>query len=131
MLAAKSHAELIAPFESRSAAVRAFVTTICPRLTLQIVVHTVLLHIYVLHRFLYSILFVHVILLYCVHHNLYNMLNLLNCILLVLQELSDPFGPTITDPSIQAIVVSSETLPGARKINRLVWYTSIQYSTIQ
>lgn len=34
-------------------------------------------------------------------------------------ELSDPFGPTITDPSIDAIVVSSETISGANKINLL------------
>eukprot|EP00605_Chrysophyceae_sp_TOSAG23-4_P000773 GSChrysophyteH1.ASY1.ANO1.862.1 assembled CDS len=34
-------------------------------------------------------------------------------------ELSDPFGPTITDPTIEAIVVSSETLSGACKINEL------------
>jgi pantetheine-phosphate adenylyltransferase len=34
-------------------------------------------------------------------------------------ELVDPFGPTITDPSLQAIVVSSETIGGALKINSL------------
>jgi len=34
-------------------------------------------------------------------------------------EIQDPFGPTITDASIQAIVVSSETIPGAHKINQL------------
>ena len=34
-------------------------------------------------------------------------------------ELSDPFGPTITDPSIDAIVVSSETVGGALKINQM------------
>jgi phosphopantetheine adenylyltransferase len=34
-------------------------------------------------------------------------------------ELSDPYGPTITDPSIDAIVVSSETVSGANKINQL------------
>lgn len=34
-------------------------------------------------------------------------------------ELSDPFGPTITDPTIDAIVVSSETISGANKINQL------------
>lgn len=38
---------------------------------------------------------------------------------LELCELSDPFGPTVTDPDIQAIVVSSETIPGAYKINEL------------
>jgi cytidyltransferase-like protein len=32
-------------------------------------------------------------------------------------ELQDPFGPTITDPKIEAIVVSSETIAGAHKIN--------------
>ena len=34
-------------------------------------------------------------------------------------ELSDPLGPTVSDPSIDAIVVSSETLTGAEKINLL------------
>jgi len=34
-------------------------------------------------------------------------------------EIQDPFGPTITDATIQAIVVSSETVPGANKINQL------------
>ena len=34
-------------------------------------------------------------------------------------ELADPFGPAATDKTIEAIVVSSETLPGARKINAL------------
>lgn len=32
-------------------------------------------------------------------------------------ELADPFGPTITDASIEAIVVSSETVAGAHAIN--------------
>jgi pantetheine-phosphate adenylyltransferase len=32
-------------------------------------------------------------------------------------HLTDPFGPTITDPTIEAIVVSSETIGGAHKIN--------------
>lgn len=36
-----------------------------------------------------------------------------------LVELTDPFGPTISDPSIEAIVVSSETLSGAHKINSI------------
>lgn len=34
-------------------------------------------------------------------------------------ELSDPYGPTVTDASIEALVASSETLPGAEKINKL------------
>eukprot|EP00606_Chrysophyceae_sp_TOSAG23-5_P000393 GSChrysophyteH2.ASY1.ANO1.285.1 assembled CDS len=34
-------------------------------------------------------------------------------------ELSDPFGPTIMDASIEAIVVSSETIRGALKINAI------------
>ena len=34
-------------------------------------------------------------------------------------ELSDPFGPAITDKTIEAIVVSSETIEGARKINKI------------
>lgn len=34
-------------------------------------------------------------------------------------ELFDPFGPTITDPSFEGIVVSSETLVGAQTINKL------------
>lgn len=34
-------------------------------------------------------------------------------------ELQDPYGPPIVDPSIQAIVVSSETIEGARAINRI------------
>jgi len=33
--------------------------------------------------------------------------------------LTDPFGPTITDPSIGSIVVSSETITGVSKINKL------------
>jgi cytidyltransferase-like protein len=32
-------------------------------------------------------------------------------------ELVEPYGPTITDPTIEAIVVSSETILGAFKIN--------------
>lgn len=32
-------------------------------------------------------------------------------------ELQDPFGPAIVDPTIDAIVVSSETISGANKIN--------------
>ena len=31
----------------------------------------------------------------------------------------DPFGPTITEPKIDAIVVSSETIFGAFKINKI------------
>ena len=34
-------------------------------------------------------------------------------------KLSDPYGPAATDPTIEAIVVSEETLPTARKINDL------------
>lgn len=34
-------------------------------------------------------------------------------------ELQDIFGPTITDHSIEALVVSSETIPGAYKINEI------------
>ncbi|KAJ1401014.1 hypothetical protein B484DRAFT_405846 [Ochromonadaceae sp. CCMP2298] len=36
-----------------------------------------------------------------------------------LVQLTDPFGPTITDPDVEAIVVSSETIRGAFKINDL------------
>jgi phosphopantetheine adenylyltransferase len=34
-------------------------------------------------------------------------------------EITDPFGPTIVNPLIQAIVVSSETVTGAFKINEI------------
>jgi phosphopantetheine adenylyltransferase len=34
-------------------------------------------------------------------------------------ELADPFGPTISQPDIDAIVVSSETILGAMKINEI------------
>lgn len=34
-------------------------------------------------------------------------------------ELFDPYGPTISEPNIDALVVSSETLAGAYKINQL------------
>jgi pantetheine-phosphate adenylyltransferase len=34
-------------------------------------------------------------------------------------EIFDAFGPTITDPNLDAIVVSSETLNGAIKINKI------------
>lgn len=34
-------------------------------------------------------------------------------------EIFDPFGPTISDPDLEAIVVSSETLNGAIKINKI------------
>jgi phosphopantetheine adenylyltransferase len=33
-------------------------------------------------------------------------------------QLEDPFGPTVSDPDLQAIVVSSETIKGAFDINR-------------
>jgi pantetheine-phosphate adenylyltransferase len=36
-----------------------------------------------------------------------------------LVELQDPYGPTIVDPTVDGIVVSSETLAGAIKINSL------------
>jgi cytidyltransferase-like protein len=36
-----------------------------------------------------------------------------------LAQLADPFGPAITDPEIEAIVVSSETIRGAFKINAI------------
>lgn len=36
-----------------------------------------------------------------------------------IQELNDPFGTTITDESIDAIVVSEETEPTAKKINQI------------
>lgn len=36
-----------------------------------------------------------------------------------ISELKDPAGPTATDPSIEAIVVSTETANGARKINEV------------
>lgn len=35
-----------------------------------------------------------------------------------LVQLEDPFGPTISDPEIEALVVSSETIRGAFEINR-------------
>jgi len=34
-------------------------------------------------------------------------------------QLDDPCGPTISEPDIDAIVVSSETIPGATKINEI------------
>jgi len=36
-----------------------------------------------------------------------------------LVELTDPYGPTVTDAGVQAIVVSSETLSGATRINSI------------
>ena len=36
-----------------------------------------------------------------------------------ISELSDPYGPAITDKSIEAIVVSSETIQGAKDINKI------------
>lgn len=34
-------------------------------------------------------------------------------------ELIDPYGPALSDPEVEAIVVSSETISGANKINQL------------
>lgn len=34
-------------------------------------------------------------------------------------EINDPFGPAVTDPCLQAILVSSETIVGAFKINHI------------
>ena len=36
-----------------------------------------------------------------------------------ISELNDPYGPAITDKSIEAIVVSSETIQGAKDINKI------------
>lgn len=36
-----------------------------------------------------------------------------------LVELADPFGPTVAEEAVDAILVSSETIPGARKINEM------------
>ena len=33
-------------------------------------------------------------------------------------EITDPYGPTITDPDISALVISKETRPGARAVNQ-------------
>lgn len=38
---------------------------------------------------------------------------------LYIAELHDPFGPALSDPDVEAIVVSSETIAGASKINKL------------
>jgi phosphopantetheine adenylyltransferase len=38
---------------------------------------------------------------------------------LTIAELHDPYGPALTDPDVEAIVVSSETIRGASKINSL------------
>jgi len=38
-------------------------------------------------------------------------------LLLDMVELQDPYGPTITDPNVDALMVSSETTAGAFKIN--------------
>ena len=54
------------------------------------------------------------------HQNVYDFLQLVKPDLAVnIVELSDPYGPTIVDPTIKAIVVSSETINGAFKINSL------------
>ncbi len=54
------------------------------------------------------------------HANVKNFLSMVKPSLAVnIVELQDPFGPTITDPDMQAIVVSSETIAGAFKINSL------------
>ena len=49
--------------------------------------------------------------------------DVLNCLFPSLNveivPIDDPFGPTITDPNIDAIVVSSETIIGAFKINKI------------
>lgn len=37
----------------------------------------------------------------------------------IVVELNDPYGPALSDPSVEAIVVSSETISGAHKINAL------------
>lgn len=52
--------------------------------------------------------------------NLYNFVHTLKPGLkLNIVELSEPFGPTITEDNIQAIIVSSETISGAVKINQV------------
>lgn len=33
--------------------------------------------------------------------------------------ISDPFGPAVDDPNLEAIVVSSETMPRAKELNKL------------
>jgi pantetheine-phosphate adenylyltransferase len=42
----------------------------------------------------------------CIHH-------------INIAELYDPYGPALTDPDVEALVVSSETITGANKINIL------------
>ena len=52
-----------------------------------------------------------------------NVRNFLSLILpslrLEVMPITDPFGPTIIDDAIEAIVVSSETITGAHKINEI------------
>jgi cytidyltransferase-like protein len=53
-------------------------------------------------------------------NNLYNFVRTIKPDLkLNIVELSEPFGPTITEDNIQAIIVSSETIGGAVKINQV------------
>jgi phosphopantetheine adenylyltransferase len=52
--------------------------------------------------------------------NVQNFLQLIHSTLsLNLVEITDPFGPAITDAKIQALIVSSETIAGGFKINEI------------